>query len=184
MSTATEKNEPPQASDDLPPGAPQVVKDLANGKMTDAAGEVDGLEWLLGKSAPVPFKVPVDYETPQGRVKLVFHMHQLDAKRLDQIDAENRAGDGPFAKLDTLAFNAAVAVEATDKIVSSSGREVSPRSEEFRGGLPSPELAMQLRFKFQPGLLEGLAEQVRQMAGMSSDRVGTAQRVVVEVGKP
>lgn len=183
MST-TEKKDTPSPADDLPDATPQAIKDVANGKVVDAAAEVDALDWLLGKSAPVPFTVPVQYETPRGRAKLIFHMHQLDAKRLDQIDAEHRAGDGPFAKLDTLGFNAAVVVEATDLIESATGRKVSPQSEEFRGGVPTPELAMQVRFKFQPGILEGITEQVRQMAGMSNDRVGTAQRVLVEVGKP
>lgn len=183
-SNTTTADKSPDGPADLPSDAPAAVRDLAQGKEVDAKAEDEVLAFLLGPTQALEYDVTVQYETPTGLRPLTFHLRQMDGDRLDQIDSEHRAGDGPFAKLDTLGFNCAVVAEATIYIAGETGKRVDPSSAEFRGGVPSTELALRARFKKQSGLLEGIVEQVRQKAGYASDRVGTAQRSLVTVGKP
>jgi hypothetical protein len=172
-------------SDLLPEDAPQSVKDLADDKGTDVAGERSALDWLLGATVQLPYTVSVKYDTPAGLKELIFGLHQVDDKRLQDLDQENRLGDPPFQKLDVGGFNAAAVAEACDYILDpDTGKQIDPKTEEFRGGVPSTPIAFRIRFKNQPGLLEALAERIREKAGYGSERVGAAQRSVVEVGKP
>jgi hypothetical protein len=172
-------------SDLLPEDAPQPVRDLADDKSTDVAGERTALDWLLGATIPLPYTVKVDYDTPAGLKTLVFGMHQVDDGVLQRLDTENRLGDPPFQKLDVGGFNSAAVAEACDYILDlDTGRRIDPKSPEFRGGVPSTPMAFRIRFKNQPGLLEQLTERIREKAGFGSERVGAAQRSVVEVGKP
>jgi hypothetical protein len=180
MSTSTQEPDSPT----LPEGAPDVIRDAAEGKEITQAQEREGLDWLLGPTVALEYDVTVQYETPVGMTPLVFRLRQVDGTKLDEIDAECRSGDGPFAKLDTAEFNARVVEETTVTITDLRGRSVSPKSSEFRGGVPSTTMAIKLRFGKQAGLLEGLVERVREKAGYGTDRVGTAQRALVDVGKP
>lgn len=168
----------------LPPDAPTAVVDGANGREPEASDERDALDWFLGATVALEYDVPVKYETPGGMTTLTFHLKQLDGDRIEEVDVENRSGDGPFGRLDTLSFNAQLVAEATVYIQSESGRKVEPMASEFLGGIPSPVLAMKLRFKKQPYLLEHLADRIREKAGFSPDRVGSAQRSLVDAGKP
>lgn len=177
----------PQASEaasGLPQGAPEEVAGarVPGVKMT-ASEERSALDWLLGPTVALEFDVPIDYETPVGLQKLTFRIRQMDPQRIDQIDAANRRGDGPFARLDAPSFQADLVSEATVYITDGSGRRFDPRGDAWMGGAPSPSLAMALRFRFQGGLLEALVDQVRAISGYSGDRVGTATRAMVEVGK-
>lgn len=174
----------PVPSDLLPPDAPAPVRDLADDKPVDAEGERTALDWLLGATQPLPYTVPVQYDTPDGLKTLIFGLHSVEDARLQALDAENRTGDPPFQKLDVSGFNSAAVAEACDYILDpATGRKIDPSTEEFRGGIPSTPLAFRVRFKLQPGLLEALAERIREKAGFGSERVGQAQRSVVEVGK-
>lgn len=175
--------QPPQPPTDIPQDAPPAVHAAAAGEKLSVEQERSALDWFLGPTVVIEWDVTVQFETPAGMVPLIFHMHQVDSSRLQEIDEENRSGDGPFAKLDPLAFNAAVVAEATVYLTDHTGRKVTVDSEEFRGQIPSTPLAMQLRFKKQGGILEYLVERVREKAGFSPDRVGTAQRSLVEAGK-
>lgn len=179
------QTQPVVPSDLLPPDAPQPVRDLADDKGTDTAGERTALDWLLGATIPLPYTVKVEYDTPDGLKTLVFGLHQVDDGKLQALDGENRLGDPPFQKLDVGGFNAAVVAEACDYILDpATGQRIDPKTPEFRGGVPSTPMAFRIRFKNQPGLLEALAERIREKAGFGSERVGAAQRSVVEVGKP
>jgi hypothetical protein len=179
--TGTTEYDPASA---LPEGAPEPVKEAVRGNEIDGQGEKTALDWLLGPTLALEYDVPVKYETPDGMRELVFHIQQLDPDKMQEIDARNRQGDGPFAKLNVLAYNAEIVFEATRYFTDESGRHVDPRSAEFRGEMPgSPVLALQARFKKQGGILETVAERVREVTGYSPDRVGAAQRSVVDVGK-
>lgn len=172
----------------LPDGAPSAVVRAAEpgGNIDELTGgeEKSALDWLLGATQALEYNVPVEYDTPAGRKKLLFHIRQQDPGALETLDAEHRKGDGPFARLDTAAFNAALIAKATVYIKDGeTGVQVEPNSERFRGGVPDPALAVATRFKYQGGILEGIAEEIRRVSGYSPDRVGTAQRAVVEVGK-
>lgn len=168
----------------LPADAPQTVRDAALGKELDPADESGALDWFLGATTRLEYDVTVQWETPKGMKPLVFHLRQVDGDRLQELDEENRTGDGPFAKLDTMGFNASVAAEACMYLTDDSGVRVAVNESRFLGGAPSPVIAMRGRFKTQPGILETLAERIRSKAGYSPDRVGGAQRALVETGKP
>lgn len=178
-STPPSDGAPPLAG--LPGGAPISVRDAADGQKGDAAGERSALDWLCGATAPLRYTVDVQYATPDGIKPLRFHMHQLDVSQLDAIERRNRKGDGPFADLVTRTYNAEVVAEATDLIEDlGNGQSLSIREPRFLGAIPSPPIAVEKRFGYQPGLLRGLVSEVREMAGDSADRVGTAQRALVD----
>lgn len=169
---------------DLPAGAPAEVASARNGATLTDEQEKSALDWFLGATQRLEFDVTVQYDTPTGMKPLVFHLKQVDDKRIEEIDDENRAGDptAPFRKLDVGGFNASLVAEALVYTYDpESGRRATP--EEIRGDVPGLAMALQVRFKTQPGLLEGLAERIREKAGFSQDRVGTATRSVVEAGK-
>lgn len=168
----------------LPADAPPEVRKAAAGKTLDVEEEQGALDWFLGPTRRLEYDVTVQWETPRGMRPLTFHMHQVDGDRLQEIDEANRQGDGPFSKLDTQGFNAEAVVEACMYFTDQTGRKVKPTEEAFTGGMPNPVLAMRTRFKTQPGILEHLAERIREKAAFSADRVGGAQRSVVETGKP
>lgn len=182
MEAGTAPANTPAAEDDGPGAA--AIQRAASGAELTGAEERSALDWLLGATVAMEYDVTVQYDTPDGLKPLIFHFRQLDGARIDEIDAEHRRGDGPFAKLDVQAFNAALVAEATVFFTDPSGKRTDPRSEEFRGGVPSPALAVQARFKKQSGLLEGVAGAIREASAYGPDRIGTAQRALVEAGKP
>lgn len=186
MPEATTKQ--PSPSDGLPPDAPQSARDAADRKMTvesDPEGEAEkgALDWILGGATIRPGRfVPVQYETPDGMRKLVFRILALDPSRITELENQHRKGAGPFADIDELPFNAALVAEATEYITDVSGRKIDLTSQEFRGDKPSPALALQQKFAFQGGLLDGVAGQVRRISGYDPQRVGGAERSLLEVG--
>lgn len=173
-----ENGSPPDA-----PIPPVIERAAAGDESLTGKDERDALDFLLGATRALEYNVTVQYDTPDGLKPLIFHIQQLDAARIDTIDAENRVGDGPFAKLNVREFNAALVTEATVYLQTPGGRRIMVPSEEFLGGAPSGPMAMGLRFKYQPGILEGMAEVIRGVSAYSPDRVGSAQRVLVEAGK-
>lgn len=165
----------------LPDGAPDALAAAARGEEVDGAGESQVMDYLLGRTQPLIFDVPVQYDTPTGQKKLVFAVRQVDGERILELEKEHRKGDGPFAELNDVAFNAALVAEACIAIEDPSveGAEVDPKSEEFIGGVPGgPAMAMQLRFKYQSGLLDGVAGQVRSVSGYNPTRVESANRSI------
>lgn len=149
-----------------------------------AEQERGALEYLLGPTVPLVYDVTVKYETVVGILPLVVRFRQQDPMTLQQHDDDNRDKSGPFGKLDQIGFNAAVCAGAIMSMRDSTGRTVPLDSEEFRGGMPGgTQLALTTRFKFQGGLLEFVAEEIKRVSGYAADRVGTAQRVHVEAGK-
>lgn len=181
MSTIDQSSSEPRPEvPGIPPDAPESIVAASQGATKEIASEKDALDWLLGATTRLEHDVPVKFETTDGLVELVFHIQQLDGMRLEQIEEEHRNGDGPFAKLDTLAYNAHVVSEATLYIASESGRRIEPKSEAFIAGHPMGAIgAMQGRFKYQPGILAGVEAEIRKLAAYSNDRVGSAQRSLV-----
>ena len=165
----------------LPEGSPEALMAAARGGEVDAAGESEALGFLLGRTQPLLFDVPVKYDTPTGQKKLVFVVRQVDGERILDLEKEHRKGDGPFAELNDVAFNAALVAESCVAIVDPSvqGAEVDPRTDAFIGGAPGgASMAMQIRFKFQSGLLDGVAGQVRSVSGYNPTRVESANRSI------
>lgn len=160
-------------------GAPAALTDAAAGKTVSDDGERAVLEYLLGATHRPEYTVMVELDTAGGLRELRFRLRAQDDRTMERIDGENRSGEGPFAKLDRSSFNASLVAEATVYIEDpSSGAKIEPGDKSFLGGAPSVPSALEARFRYQPGLLDGIAEQVRQISGYNPERVGTAQRVV------
>lgn len=178
------QTEPPEPkregpASQLPSGAPDGLAAAANGGEVDDDGERGALDFLLGPTKAVTYDLPVELDTPEGQQTLIFKLQQLDGDRILELERQHTKGSGPFALLDDLSFNAALAVEATTAIVDKkSGRSVDPKSSEFRERVPDPAIAMKARFKYQSGLLDGVAGQIRRISGYAPDRVGSAERAM------
>jgi hypothetical protein len=178
------RKDPNDPANSLPQGAPDALAEAARGRVDedhpDGAGEKDALDFLLGATKPLSFDVPVKYDTDNGRRDVIFHVRQVDGDRILALEKEHRRGDGPFAELDDVAFNAALVAEATIAIIDrKSGREVDPKSEAFVGGAPGgPAMAVKVRFKFQSGLLDGVAGQIRSVSGYNPSRVESANAAI------
>lgn len=186
-----------QAPDEpLPAGAPEGLKRAAKREpLSDSSEErrhaveadereSEALDFLLGPTKALEFRVPVRYDTPNGERKLVFHCRQVDGDVIRRAEDDNREGTGPFAPINQEARDAAIVAAACESIEDEgSGERIEVRSERFVGALHDPVLAMAARFKFQPGILTGVAAQVQVMAGYANDRVESAQRGMVSAAK-
>lgn len=174
--TATPRREDP--ADGLPPDAPEAVREAAAGGDLSATSDRDAVDWLLQPRRPQRFRVKTTIETDEGTQPITFVIHQLDSKRIDEVERRNL--DEKTGRIDQVKANAELVAEACDHLEGALGHKIDPKSEEFRAGLPSPALAFEQRFHWEAGVLAGVAGEVRRVAGWSPDRVGTAQRVLVE----
>jgi hypothetical protein len=182
-STSTQGEGPDKGAPGVPEDAPDALHRAAGGD--SAAADLNGheersaLDWLLGATQAPEFDVNLEYDTPDGLKPIVFHLKGLDDKKIEEVEERNRTGEGPFAKLNVGAFNAELTAEALMYVLDpKTGRKIDPGSTEFRGDIPSIALALEGRFRYQPGLLEGVAERIREKAGYARGRVGTAKRAV------
>lgn len=161
--------------------AEHALERVARGQDLTAQEEHEALEFLLGATTALEYEVPVTLETDRGPRPLRARIRQVDDTVFQRADEANRAGDGPFGgKLNVTGFNAAVLEKA---LIALNDQPVD--TERFVGGHPKGlQGAITLRFKNQPGLLDTLVDRVREVSGYKQDRVGKAQRVLVEAGKP
>lgn len=176
--SAESQSKPEERADGLT-GAPEALDRAAQDRPVSEEMEKSVLDFLLGKTHRSEADVKVELDTPAGLRSLSARIRALDERTMERIDAENRSGDGPFSRLDRAGANAGLLAEAVVHFEDpESGRKVDPRTEEFLGGAANPAVAIEGRFKYQPGLLEALAEEVRKISAYNPERVGTAQRVV------
>jgi hypothetical protein len=171
----------PGVDDDAPEG---VHRAAAGGSVTDAE-EYGALDWYLGATQRPVAEVPFQFWTPKGEKKMTVKLRALDGARIQQIDTEHRNGSGPFATLDKVGFAAQLFAESAELLYDEKGNSIDLTSEEGRaryvGGAPGGmKTAVQLRFKYQEGILESLGDRVQDLSGYSTDRVGAAQRVLVD----
>jgi hypothetical protein len=174
--------QPPKRVPGIGEDAPEGLVRAAQGEDLNGAEERSALSYLLGATKRPSARVPIDFWTEQGMVQMYVVLKAVDGRRLEQIDAENRRGDGPFAKLDKTGFNVGVLMEAIERFENTDGSaQVKLTDEEFVGGIPGgPAIALETRFKYQPGLLDSLVEKVNELSAFTQDRVGGAQRVLVD----
>lgn len=190
MEAGTERTpelDPEAAVAGMPEDAPEELHKAAAGRPVSEAGERKALKWLLGATRAPEYDVPVEFDTPDGMAELTFHVRSVDGRRIIALENEHTADDaGPFGRLDDIAFNAALVAEGTLYIEDGSGARVEPDSEEFRGApdIP-PALAVEKRFKYQDGLLSGVAGEIRRLGGWSPERVKRARRSIASsAGEP
>lgn len=189
---STTPTAPPHTPDDeekkgagLPAGAPDGLKAAAASEpLPDgeegAKQEAGALDFLCGDSPPVPFTVKAKLETKQGQREATFHMIQVDGSRIDALEQEHRrTEEGPlFGTVDVFALNCAIIAEATQYIEEPGGRKVEPTDSSFIGGAVAPRFAFERAFRFQPGIANMVAAEVRRMAGLQEDLVSRAERVM------
>lgn len=177
-----EKKEAAQKAlpDDSPEG---LVEAAAEGELSGSPEqqlekEVGALDFLTGATKPLEYDIGVDYATPSGDAKLTFHIRQMDGARILELEDAHTKGSGPFGQIDDAKFNAALVAEATLYLTDASGEQLDLKSEKFRGPVPDAAEAVRIRFKFQSGLLSGVAGQIRAVSGWAPGRVAAAEKAV------
>lgn len=189
------QQQPPERQHGVPDGAPQAVRDAAAGRSLDGTSghpdddrevgdraESGALDFLAGSEdvEPIEYDSTVQVETPSGLKPVRFHFRQLDGDRITSLEREHSTGAGPFAQLDDLRFNAALVTEATDYMVDGvTKKKFTPGDREWVGKWMDPKIAMEKKFAKQPGILAGLVDEIRKAGGYTSDRVGSAERALV-----
>lgn len=172
----------------LPSDAPQVVVDQARGHETPE-GRVSAVKHLLGQQRAPRYKVRVLFATDEGDAVMWFYIRALDTARIRAIEDAHTDKQSVLGDMDELSVNAELIVDSTMTI--SDGEpgtpeydelpQVKPNDEQFMRGVVSSADALRARFHWQEGLLAGLASNVRRISGWAPDRVGQAERVLVDV---
>lgn len=176
---------PEEATTDLPAGAPEGLERAARGEKPDTSTKVgreqaardegEALDFLLGDPKPLEFDVPVTVDTANGRIEFEFRLRQLDGRTFIKIEDDNRKGSGPFAEVDEVGMDAALAGAAVVSILDlKTGRRVEVASREFVGSMVTPKDAFAHKFRFQPGVLTSLGAEIRRISGYGNDRIGKA----------
>lgn len=162
-----------------------------------ATNERDALDWLLGNQRPMEHYVDVRYDTPEGEQPLRLHIRAQDGKKLDAIEVAHT--NQQTGVTDIAAVQADIVALACFRLGAGPGfaHEMSLASEEFRtvdmpdrdseepGAtkkvlLASPPEALRYRFRTQWGLMQGVAIQVRRISGYDPEKIGQAQRRLVD----
>jgi hypothetical protein len=172
-----------EPGDGLSPGAPSAVRDAAAGGELSAEGNRSAVAWLMQPQRPAKFRVKTQFETEDGTKDLTFRIRQVDSKDIDAIEKRNI--NETSGRLNRVVANAEIVALACFELVDDTGATVDPTADEFRTTpdgkkLPSKAVAFEQRFFYQEGILGQVADEVRRICGWSPDRVGTAQRELVE----
>lgn len=151
-----------------------------------ARKEASALGFLLGPTAALLYRVDLKFDTPYGTKRLRFVLRQMDGKQIEAIDNEHRqqGSSNPMAPIDTVPRDAHRVAEATQEIVDlETDESVKPSDARFIGDMPGgPAVAMEKRFRFQPGLLAALSFQVERISGFAGDRIEAVEPVTRAVG--
>jgi hypothetical protein len=175
---------PVTTSTPSPERGKEEVDLAAAGEKLTPEQEHNALHFLLGPRRPLQHKVTVQYETPEGVQPLTFLIRSMDGRAIDRIEQANVSE--ATGRVDQITANCQIVAEATQQIRDESGESVQPKSEQFRTVNPEqPPLAsaadaLEARFKDQLGLIAGIAREVRRVSGWDAEKVGTAERVLVD----
>lgn len=171
---------------------PEVLKARAGEEDLTVTEERGALEFLLGAPSPKVYTVPVDFDPGEGAMaKLKWVVKALDGRRIDAVEERNR--NEATGRLDQITADCELVAEATLFFSDITGRRVKPTDDEFltvqmrRPGeapeevrMASPSDAIEARFRTQLGLVSGVAREVRRISAWDAERVGKAQRALVE----
>jgi hypothetical protein len=173
-----------EAKSPLPPDAPGSAKDAAAGKEVDNRGEVTALDWVLGSTAPQVYKVEAKVDVNGDLKPLVFVIKQLDPDTIRKAERAATSGDTPFsAQVDDHRLNTDLVFAALVQLKDGeSGKTIEPvdliGKREDPDYDPDPKSALGKAFRYQPGVLDGVASEIRRIAGYEANRVGSAERAV------
>lgn len=156
--------------------------------------ERDALDYLLAPKPPRLYGVTVQYDTEDGLRPLTFVIRGMDGRRLDAIEQAHVSE--ATGLIDRISADCHLVAEGTVWLeVAGSDRQVKLDSAEFltirrpREGHPetmeehrlsAPPDALEARFKTQLGLLSGVSRELRRISGYDPERVGVAQRRLVD----
>jgi hypothetical protein len=173
----------------LSPDAPQAARDVARGHEVNARAELSAVRHLLGQQRAPRYAIPVQFATDDGDATLWFTIKALDSNRIDKIEKAHTDTNSVMGEADTLAIAAELVADAT--IMLSDAKpgtpeyvdcgKTDPSSAEFLAERPAIAEAFRERFHWQEGLLSGVSSQIRRISGWAPDRVGQAERVLVDV---
>lgn len=188
MSTTTSTPEPAEQLTGIPPDAPEAVTKSAKGEKVNEEEERGALSFLLGAQRAPRYRVTVQYDTDDGRKELAWVLRALPAEKLDEIEKRNtkEGGPGQLPQMDDQRIAAETIAEATVEIRDPvTGDSTNPREERFRRQpdgeiIEDPAEVLHQRFYYQSGVLAALVGEVRSISGWGPDRVGRAQRVIVD----
>lgn len=173
------------------PGRENVAH-AAMGAELNGEEERSALDWLLGAPVLMLHTVPVDYETPVGMTKITFVLRQLDTRVIEKI--EQKYVSDATGRIDRIGADVEMVADALVHLEDATGRQVKITDDEFvtvprrdpNSGevedvkLASTHMALERRFAKQLGLINSVAIQVRRVAGYDPERVGSAQRRLVD----
>lgn len=155
--------------------------------------ERDALDYLLAPKPPRLYGVTVQYDTEDGLRPLTFVIRGMDGRRLDAIEQAHVSE--ATGLIDRISADCHLVAEGTVYLEGAGGRKVELDSPEFltirrpREGHPetmeehrlsAPPDALEARFKTQLGLLSGVSRELRRISGYDPERVGVAQRRLVD----
>jgi hypothetical protein len=160
--------------------------------------ERDALDFLLAPKPPRIYGVKVKYDTEAGIRPLTFVVRASDGRKIDGIEQANVSE--ATGKIDRITADCQIVALACVALESASGRAVELTSAEFltvrvpkrddssgeptgemvETRLASPADALEARFKTQLGIVSGVAREVRRISGYDPERVGVAQRRLVD----
>lgn len=175
------------------PGALAVEAYARGHEELTEENERDALDYLLAPKPPRLYGVTVQYDTDAGLRPLTFVIRGMDGRRLDAIEQAHVSE--ATGRLDRIAADCQLVAEGTAWLESASGRKVELDSAEFltirrpREGHPetmeehrlsAPPDALEARFRTQLGLLSGVARELRRISGYDPERIGVAQRRLVD----
>jgi hypothetical protein len=160
-------------------------------ELTDE-NERDALDFLLAPKPARLYDVKVTYETEDGPRPMVFVIRGHDGRKIDDIETSNRSE--VTGRFDQITADCQLVAAATAFIEGRPGHRVELTSSEFltvrvpnpdRPGetmehtFASPADAIEARFRTQLGLVSGIAQQIRRVSGYDPQRVGMANRRLV-----
>ena len=157
--------------------APEPVQRAAVGGKVSPDEERTALAWFLEPQRPLRYRCEVQFDTPEGLKPMTLIVRSIPQADMEKIENRNRKGEGLMAEYDDFQVNVEIVGEALVAI-EAGNEEIEPNDPRVLSGLPSIAEAMKARFYYQPGVLSGVAAEVRRISGWGTDRVGRAERVL------
>ena len=157
--------------------APEPVQRAAVGAKITPDEERSALGWFLEPQRPLRYRCEVQFDTPEGIKPLTMVVRSIPQAEMEKIENRNRKGEGLMAEYDDFQVNVEIVGEALVALVDGD-EEIEPNDPRVLSGMPSIAEAMKARFYYQPGVLAGVAAEVRRISGWGTDRVGRAERVL------
>lgn len=175
----------PAPSELLPKDAPAAARAIADASPEDLKGtlesgstEHDAAYWLLQPQVAPVYEADVKFETPSGTRTLVFTMQALAGTAIDEIERKFYNAD-PM-KIDDMGMACSLVATALKSVKDKDTGSVVDLQALVPTGYTLAD-ALKNRFTFQSGVMVSLANIARDISGWGPDRVGRANRVLVDL---